>query len=92
MQRMPRRVEEEIPMTKRFDKAKYHLPTNHQPAIEVPRGGSMCANCTLYSPKGGQHGSCSAPEYKIYYGTKLLPLPPDRFCSDWYEPIKSELG
>ena len=79
-------------MAKRFNVSKYHLPKDHQPALEVPRGGSMCANCTLYSPEGGRYGSCVAPEYRIYYGTKLIPLPADRFCSDWYRPIKSELG
>jgi hypothetical protein len=79
-------------MAKRFDVSRYHLPKSHQPAMEVPRGGSMCANCTLYSHEGGRYGSCLAPEYKIYYGTKLIPKPADRFCSDWYQPSPSELG
>jgi hypothetical protein len=79
-------------MAKRFNVAKYHLPKAHQPAMEVPRGGSMCANCTLYSSEGGRHGSCKAPEFKIYYGTDKLPIAPDRFCSDWYQPVPSELG
>lgn len=79
-------------MAKRFDVSRYHLPKAHQPAMEVPRGGAMCANCTLYSPEGGRHGSCKAPEYKIYYGTHLLPIAADRYCSDWYQAHRSDLG
>jgi hypothetical protein len=79
-------------VAKRFDPSRYHVPASHRPALEVPRGGSSCANCVLYSEEGGRHGSCKAEGYKTYYGTRLLPMAADRFCSDWYEPKKSELG
>lgn len=66
---------------------KFKLPTNHKPAMRVPKGGSSCANCTYYGPsEGTPHGICGSPEYVQYYGSPEIPYPPDEFCSDWYEP------
>lgn len=56
-------------------------PPDHKPALEVPKGGSSCASCRYY--KGDQ--KCGSPDYAKYYGTDAIPLPPDRWCSDWYE-------
>jgi len=54
--------------------------------MAVPRGGSSCATCVFYSKQGGRFGSCSSGDYYRYYGTSLIPCPPNEFCSDWYEP------
>lgn len=68
------------------------VPPDHTPAQEVPIGGSMCANCRFYSTRGGRFGSCREPNYAAYYKTNLIPVPPDRFCSDWYKEIPGSLG
>lgn len=57
-------------------------PENHKPAMEVPQGGSSCAKCSYYNPDGNR---CHNRNYQKYYGTDKIPLPPDRFCSDWFE-------
>ena len=31
-----------------FGGGKYKLPKNHQPAMQVPHGGSCCANCRFF--------------------------------------------
>jgi hypothetical protein len=54
--------------------------------MAVPKGGSSCANCALYSASAGKFGICLSPHYHQFYGTVLIPCPPDSFCSDWYEP------
>lgn len=75
----------------KFAPERFYLPVNHEPAMEVPQGGSMCLNCIAYTPEGGRHGSCRSPDFFRYYGTMQLPKPPDRFCSDWYTPIPAAL-
>jgi hypothetical protein len=70
----------------KFKPERYYLPLSHEPAMRVPRGGSMCANCSEYVPRGGKFGSCVAPEFFEYYGTRLIPVPANEFCSDWYAP------
>ena len=63
-------------------------PPDHKPALEVPKGGSSCATCQFY--KGNQ--KCGSPDYAKFYGTDHIPLPPDRFCSDWWEAAPGVLG
>lgn len=65
---------------------RFHLPMAHRPAMQVPQGGSSCANCRFYVAGVGTHGACSEPNFVRYYNTSLIPCPPDSFCSDWYEP------
>lgn len=62
------------------------LPLHHEPALRVPVGGAMCSNCRFYVASGGHYGSCGEPNFTAFYGSPLLPCPPDRFCSDWYVP------
>jgi hypothetical protein len=65
------------------------LPADHQPAMHVPQGGSMCANCKFYDPtatRNAQYGQCREVNYQAFYGTTAIPCPPDQFCSDWYMP------
>ena len=65
------------------------LPANHEPAMEVPKGGSSCATCTMYEKDDdSEHGICHSSEYKEYYGTNKIPHPADQYCSDWYNPKK----
>lgn len=59
---------------------------HHEPAMPVPRGGSMCANCRHYDGSVGQFGQCLEPNFKKFYLTTLIPCRPDAYCSDWYEP------
>ena len=57
-------------------------PANHKPAMRVPVGGSSCAKCAFHRADGNR---CDSPDYQKYYGTDQIPLPPDQFCSDWFE-------
>lgn len=57
--------------------------------MAVPHGGSMCANCHFYDSSGGPYGQCHEPNYAAFYLTKLIPCPPDAFCSDWYVPAQA---
>jgi hypothetical protein len=65
------------------------LPDDHQAAIEVPQGGSMCANCRFLSD---DKKNCGEPNFIAWEGrdkpagSSKLPLPADRYCSDWYMP------
>lgn len=65
---------------------KFELPRNHQPGLQVPKGGSCCANCKFYAPVGGRYGSCGNPYYQQWAETPLIPCSPDSWCSDWFEP------
>lgn len=67
---------------------KPQYPSNHEPAIRVPKGGSSCASCE-YLGKDGK--SCVNKYFVAWHGSKELPYPADEFCSDWYEPAKGKL-
>ena len=68
------------------------LPPDHRAALEVPEGGSMCANCKFYIADGNTpHGRCGEPRFAQWAGTDKIPLPADRYCSDWYEPAPGAL-
>jgi len=56
-------------------------PANHKPALRVPKGGSCCANCKFWDGN-----DCESKEYQKWAGTDKIPVPPDEFCSDWWEP------
>jgi hypothetical protein len=63
---------------------EFSLPLNHKAAMEVPKGGSMCANCKFLSKDKKNCGN----KYYIKWnnGSPILPKPADQYCSDWYEP------
>ena len=72
----------------RIAKPKATYPSNHRPAMQVPKGGSSCATCRHVS-RDLKH--CASPFYVKWHGNPLLDYPADQFCSDWYEPAKGEL-
>lgn len=64
-------------------KGEFHLPTDHHPAVQVPRGGSCCQNCKFVD--AAKH-ECKNPNYIEWKGSpKLPPLPLNEICSDWWE-------
>jgi hypothetical protein len=67
-------------------KVKY--PPDHQPGIEVPRGGSMCLNCKFL---GKDKKTCTEENFINWNGSNKLPLSADRYCSDWYMPAKRKV-
>lgn len=72
----------------KFQRSKFHLPMNHEPAMEVDEAGAKCSTCKFYNKDGGgQYGACEAKYYEMYYGTKHIPKPPEKYCSDWYERL-----
>jgi hypothetical protein len=60
---------------------KFELPSNHVPAIRVPKGGSCCANCKYWTGT-----ECSNQYYNQWNGSGEIPTSPNEYCSDWYEP------
>jgi hypothetical protein len=61
------------------------LPPDHQLGMQVPKGGSMCANCEyLVNPQ-----TCGNQGYIKWNGSGTLPNPSDEYCCDLYEPGKS---
>lgn len=68
-------------------KGKFELPKTHKAAMRVPKGGSCCLNCAFLRV-GHINYECSN-KYWIQWngGNAELPLPPDEYCSDWYEPV-----
>ena len=58
-------------------------PPDHQPGMQVPKGGSCCANCRYL---GGDQTSCTSPYFQKWHGSAEIPAPIDEFCSDWWEP------
>lgn len=58
------------------------LPPDHQLGMQVPKGGSMCANCQyLVDPK-----TCGNQGFVKWNGSSMLPAPADEYCCDLYEP------
>ena len=58
------------------------LPPDHQLGMEVPKGGSMCANCEyLQDPQ-----TCGNQGFITWNGSGELPNPADQYCCDLYEP------
>lgn len=58
------------------------LPPDHQLGMQVPKGGSMCANCKYLSDPQ----TCGNPGFIKWNGSPQLPAPADQYCCDLYEP------
>ena len=61
-------------------------PPDHQPGMEVPKGGSMCANCKYLGP---DQTTCTSEYFIQWNGSDQLPAPADQYCSDWWESAES---
>lgn len=64
------------------------LPPNHELGMQVPKGGSCCANCKYLS--GPQ--TCGNQGFITWNGSEQLPAPPDQYCCDLYEPRQAPQG
>jgi hypothetical protein len=62
-------------------------PPDHVPGMEVPKGGSMCANCKFL--KDPKKRICGEPNFIAWNGSEIIPLAIDQYCSDWYQPRKA---
>jgi len=75
-------------------KATY--PPNHQAAMRVPKGGSMCKNCKFL--KDAENRICGEPNFIAWEGegkpagSDRIPLPIDEYCSDWYGPSQGAIS
>ena len=59
-------------------------PPDHKPGMEVPRGGSMCANCRFL--KDARQKICGNQYFIKWNGSDKIPGEITAYCSDWYEP------
>jgi hypothetical protein len=57
------------------------LPPGHQLGMQVPKGGSMCANCEYLTSAT----TCGNEGYQRWNGSPVLPNPADEYCCDLYE-------
>jgi len=57
------------------------LPPDHQLGMQIPKGGSMCANCEYLTG----YRSCGNPGFIKWNGSPHLPYPSDEYCCDLYE-------
>lgn len=64
-------------------KGPFELPNNHKAALQVPKGGSCCANCKFVD---AEKHECKSPYYIKWNGNDpaLPDLPLDEICSDWW--------
>lgn len=62
---------------------------NHLAGDEVPKGGSMCANCKYLEDAKrricGEKGFIKWQGPNKPAGSPVIPLPIDRYCSDFYK-------
>lgn len=66
-------------------------PSDHTPAMAVPKGGSSCASCEYF--KGVVQGklTCGNSYFLKWNGSNRIPAKaPDEYCSDWYEPKQKQ--
>lgn len=59
-------------------------PADHKPGMEVPVGGSMCANCEYL--KDAKKKICGEPNFVKWNGSEVIPGNINAYCSDWFEP------
>lgn len=52
--------------------------------MEVPKGGSMCANCEYL--KDAKKKICGNEYFVKWNGSEVIPGDINAYCSDWYEP------
>jgi hypothetical protein len=54
--------------------------------IRVPKGGSNCQKCEYVS---GQN--CKQEQFVAWNGSKVIPLPVDSYCCDFFEDGGEEM-
>lgn len=72
---------------KPFEVRKHPAPTypaDHQPGMEVTKGGSMCANCKFLAD--AEKRICGEPNFIAWNGSEIIPAAIDRYCSNWWKP------
>lgn len=66
-----------------------NLPADHKAGMKVPKGGSMCANCSALSD---DEKHCQNEGYQTWHGSvgaedpSRIPEPIDEYCCDFYNP------
>ena len=60
-----------------------NYPSDHEPAMEVPEGGSMCANCEYLADN---KKDCKEEDFIRWNGSEVIPGKITAYCSDWYKP------
>lgn len=68
-------------------KGQAEYPADHQPGMQVPKGGSSCSSCEYLQPDGK---TCGNEYFQKWNGSNVIPAPPDQYCSDWWEPKEGQ--
>lgn len=58
-------------------------PADHKAGMQVPKGGSMCANCGLWEKKG----NLCVSKHWIHWngGDNKIPIAANEYCCNWWE-------
>jgi hypothetical protein len=70
-------------LNEEYNGGEYELPSNHKAALIVPKGGSSCINCKFWNQDTQR---CVSEHYIKWNGDGTIPVSPDEYCSDWWEP------
>lgn len=58
------------------------LPRNHEPGMQVPKGGSSCAKCEYLADN---KTDCNNEYFIKWNGGPRIPGKIDEYCSDWFD-------
>ena len=60
-----------------------YYPSDHEPGMKVPKGGSSCKSCEYLKDAGKR--ICGNPYFIAWNKSEVIPEAIDEYCSDWYE-------
>lgn len=67
----------------KLKQGEVYYPSNHEPGMKVPRGGSSCKSCEYL--KDASKRICGNPYFVAWNKSEVIPEPVDEYCSDWYD-------
>lgn len=70
-------------LSEQYGGGEYSVPSDHHAALQVPKGGSCCFNCKYWD--NDEH-VCGNKYFYEWAKTDQIPVAPDEYCSDWWEP------
>jgi hypothetical protein len=71
-------------LAEQYGGGEYSLPSEHKAGIKVPKGGACCANCKYWD---NSESACENKHFYKWAETDQIPVAPDEYCSDWWEPM-----
>lgn len=57
--------------------------SDHVAGMQVPKGGSMCANCKFFYTSDGP--KCDSVYWQKWAQTREIPVAADEYCCNWFD-------